>query len=274
MGNVTQSRRQLAWVFDLNKCIGCQTCSVACKVLWPEEDPGTESMWWMTVNTQPGRGMLARDGGGVLLTQAIHTLDVMLDLAGPVQRVSAFCRTSPMRSIDSEDIACAAVSFRNGALGVVDATTTAYPGYPERIEFAGTRGSAVWEAERLIVQRQGEAPLHIDGSTAGGGGADPMAFSHEWHRRLIEDFLDAVRTGREPQVSGRSALAVHALIDAMLASARAGAQVQVAVPHQEFHAMRLGRDRIAFGRSDDLGASDRHLIPTDASLIGPDRPRH
>jgi len=67
MGTLTQSKRQLAWVFDLNKCIGCQTCSVACKVLWPGEDPGTASMWWMTVNTQPGRGM-PRDwqtmGGG------------------------------------------------------------------------------------------------------------------------------------------------------------------------------------------------------------------
>jgi ethylbenzene hydroxylase subunit beta/complex iron-sulfur molybdoenzyme family reductase subunit beta len=56
MGTITKSKRQLAWVFDLNKCIGCQTCSVACKVLWPQEDPGTEQMWWMTVNTQPGRG--------------------------------------------------------------------------------------------------------------------------------------------------------------------------------------------------------------------------
>jgi DMSO reductase family type II enzyme iron-sulfur subunit len=56
MGTITTSKRQLAWVFDLNKCIGCQTCSVACKVAWPETDPGTEAMWWMTVNTQPGHG--------------------------------------------------------------------------------------------------------------------------------------------------------------------------------------------------------------------------
>ncbi len=54
MGTITASKRQLAWVFDLNKCVGCQTCSVACKVLWPGEDPGTEAQWWMTVNTQPG----------------------------------------------------------------------------------------------------------------------------------------------------------------------------------------------------------------------------
>jgi predicted dehydrogenase len=78
------------------------------------------------------------------------------------------------------------------------------------------------------VHRQGQAPLQVDGSSAGGGGADPMAFSHEWHRRLIEDFLDAVRSGRQPQSSGRSALAVHALIDAMLASSKAGTPVEVA----------------------------------------------
>ena len=56
MGTITTAKRQLAWVFDLNKCIGCQTCSVACKMLWPEQEPGAEHMWWITVNTQPGRG--------------------------------------------------------------------------------------------------------------------------------------------------------------------------------------------------------------------------
>ena len=186
--------------------------------------------WWRSAEyyAQPGRGMRARDGGGVLLTQSIHTLDVLLDLAGPVKRVSAQCRTSPLRSIDTEDIACATVEYRNGAVGVVDATTLAYPGYPERIDLAGTKGSAVLEAERLVVHRPGQDPLHVDGSSAGGGGADPMAFSHEWHRRLIEDFLDAVRTGREPRSSGRSALAVHALIDAMLESSASGRAVEVA----------------------------------------------
>jgi predicted dehydrogenase len=185
--------------------------------------------WWRPAEyfAQPGRGMRSRDGGGVLLTQSIHTLDVLLDLAGPVKRVSAQCRTSVLRSIDTEDIACAAVEYRNGAVGVVDATTVAYPGYPERIELAGTRGSAVLEAERLVVHRVGHDPLHVDGSTAGGGGADPMAFSHQHHRRLIEDFLDAVRTGREPLSSGRSALAVHALIDAMLESSARGQPVEV-----------------------------------------------
>ncbi len=185
--------------------------------------------WWRPPEyfAQPGRGTLARDGGGVLLTQSIHTLDVMLHLAGPAQRVAAMCRTSPLRKIDTEDIGCAAVQFRSGAVGVVDATTVAYPGYPERIDLAGTRGSAVLEAERLEVHRQGREVLRVEGALAGGGGADPMAFSHQPHRRLIEDFLDAVHSGREPRSSGRSALAVHALIDAMLASSASGRSVEV-----------------------------------------------
>lgn len=183
--------------------------------------------WWRPPEyyAQPGRGMQARDGGGVLLTQAIHLLDLMLDLAGPAQRVTAFCRTSPLRTIDTEDVASAAVQFANGAVGVVDATTVAYPGYTERLELAGTRGSAVLEGERLTLQIKGMPAEVIDGSTSGGGGADPMAFSHEPHRRLIEDFVDAVRTGRDPMVSGRSALAVHALIDAMLQSSASGQPV-------------------------------------------------
>lgn len=186
--------------------------------------------WWRSAQYygEPGRGSLARDGGGVLITQAIHTLDLMLSLAGPVRRVAALCRTSPLRSMDTEDLACATLEFANGAVGVVDATTAAYPGFPERIEIAGTRGSAVLEAEKLSVQIQDRPPVIVDGSLAGGGGADPMAFSHEPHRKLIEDFLAAVESGREPQVSGRSALPVHALIDSMLTSART--REWVAVP--------------------------------------------
>ena len=78
----------------------------------------------------------------MLLTQAIHTLDALLHLVGPATRVSAVCRSSGLRAIDTEDVACATVQFRCGAVGVIDATTTAYPGYPERIEIAGSRGSA------------------------------------------------------------------------------------------------------------------------------------
>jgi predicted dehydrogenase len=185
--------------------------------------------WWRSAEyfAQPGRGTKARDGGGVLLTQSIHTLDLLLDLAGPARTVMAACRTSPLRAIDTEDIACATVTYASGAVGVIDATTVAWPGYPERIDVAGTRGSAVLEGERLVAQIPGQAPIVAEGSAAGGGGADPMAFSHGPHQLLIEDFVDAVREDRPPRASGRSALAVHALIDAMLASSAAGAPVTI-----------------------------------------------
>ena len=186
--------------------------------------------WWRSDEyfAEPGRGTIARDGGGVLLTQAIHTLDLMLDLAGPPARVSALVRTSPLRRIDTEDIACATVQYRNGAVGVIDATTVAYPGYPERVEIAGTKGSAVLAAERLELNLR-DAPVRvIDGGSAGGGGADPMAFSPDAHRRLIADFLDAVESRRQPQASARSALAIHALIDAIQESSRRGVAVDVA----------------------------------------------
>ena len=187
--------------------------------------------WWRSAAyfAQPGRGMGERDGGGVLLTQAIHTLDLLLHLAGPAVSVMARCGQSGLRRTDTEDIACAVVGYECGAVGVIDTTTVAYPGYPERIELAGTNGTALLEGDRLIVQRPDRPLLEMSGSSGGGGGADPMAFSPEAHKRLIAEFLDALVEGRPPSNSGRSALAVHALIDAMLASSNEGVLVGIAV---------------------------------------------
>jgi UDP-N-acetyl-2-amino-2-deoxyglucuronate dehydrogenase len=132
---------------------------------------------------EPGRGTKVRDGGGVLLTQGIHTLDLMLSLAGPVVEVKGYAMTSHVHRMETEDMVAAAVRFANGALGVIDATTAAYPGFPERIEIAAERGSAALSGSALLVQfqdgRREEMPP--DGSP-GGTGADPMAFPHDWHR--------------------------------------------------------------------------------------------
>jgi predicted dehydrogenase len=110
---------------------------------------------------------------------------------------------------------------------VVDATTVAFPGYPERIELAGTLGSAVLEVESLTVQFTNGERVRLDGASAGGGGADPMAFSHEHHRRALAEFLDAIDQRREPSHSGRSALHVQRLIDALLAAGRERRPVKV-----------------------------------------------
>jgi predicted dehydrogenase len=166
---------------------------------------------------QPGRGTRWRDGGGVLLTQAIHTLDLFLAYAGEPAEVKSFFATTPVHRMETEDLAVAAVRFKSGALGTVHATTTAYPGFPERIELIGTRGSAQLEGTSLKIQLQDEKPFEMKTeSGAGGTGADPMAFPHDWHRGVLTDFLDAIEKNREPHVSGAEALKVHRFIDAIL----------------------------------------------------------
>jgi len=169
---------------------------------------------------EPGRGTRARDGGGVLLTQGIHTLDVLLSLAGSAREVSAYATTTAVHRMECEDLVCAAVRWASGALGAIEATTAAYPGAAERIELTGTQGTATLASTALELRWQDgrREVLEPDGS-AGGTGADPMAFPHDYHRGVWRDFLEAVQTGGEPRVNGEEALRVHRLIDALLASA-------------------------------------------------------
>jgi predicted dehydrogenase len=171
-----------------------------------------------TYYDQPGRGTRARDGGGVLLTQGIHTLDLMLSMAGPVREVRSLSTTSPMHRMETEDIACAAVRFESGALGTIEATTTAFPGFAERIEIVGERATAMLAGTELkVFHHDGHITEMQADATPGGTGADPMAFPHDYHCALMTDFLDAIEQDREPAVSGAEALKVHRLIDLILA---------------------------------------------------------
>jgi UDP-N-acetyl-2-amino-2-deoxyglucuronate dehydrogenase len=176
-----------------------------------------------------GRGTKARDGGGVLITQGIHTLDLMLSLAGPITEVAAYTTTTSVHRMETEDMVAAAVKFANGALGTIDATTAAYPGFAERIEIIGEKATASLVGSDLTV-------AHHDGRVtelkteygAGGTGADPMAFPHDWHRSVHADFLDAIDGRRAPMISGDEALKVHRLIDALLEAGATGKRVKVA----------------------------------------------
>jgi predicted dehydrogenase len=178
---------------------------------------------------EPGRGTKARDGGGVLITQGIHTLDLMLSLAGPIIEVSGYAATTPVHRMETEDAVCAAVKFAGGAIGVIEATTAAYPGGPERIELIGTRGTASLAGTALDVHYHDARHERVEpDASAGGTGADPMAFPHDYHLGVWRDFLDAVEAGRPPRISGAEALNVHRLIDALLAAGTSGGKVKVA----------------------------------------------
>ena len=178
---------------------------------------------------EPGRGSFARDGGGVLISQGIHTLDLMLSLTGPIAEVTGYATTTPVHRMETEDMVCAAARFANGAFGTIDATTAAYPGFLERIELVCEKGTASLAGTLLSVRFHDGRAIDVEQEVgAGGTGADPMAFPHDYHRAVMADFVDAIRTGREPKVTGEEALKVHRLIDALIETGRTGAPVKVA----------------------------------------------
>jgi predicted dehydrogenase len=187
------------------------------------------SPWWrpQSYYDQPGRGTLERDGGGVLITQAIHTLDLMLSLTGPVAEVAAIAGTTRLHRMATEDFVGAGLRFTNGAPGALMATTAAYPGMPERIELIGTRAIASLAAGVVTVHHQDGRNESIGEEQSTGGGADPMDFPHDAHRAVIADFLDAVAARRSPRVSGREALKVHRFIDALLQASAENRTVRV-----------------------------------------------
>lgn len=182
--------------------------------------------WWrpQSYYDEPGRGTLARDGGGVLMTQAIHVLDLYLSLVGLPEEVIGLARTSAAHTLECEDLACGLLRHGPRTLATLQATTAAYPGYAESIALNGTRGSATLSAGRLHARLADGREIDRGESMAVGAGADPMAFSHDAHLAVISDFVDAVRQGRPPAVGGRSALAVQQLIEALLASSSRGGQ--------------------------------------------------
>lgn len=178
--------------------------------------------WWrpQSYYDEPGRGTYARDGGGVLISQAIHAIDLALSLCGPVSRVQAMARTSPLHSMESEDFVCAGLDFASGACGSLVASTASFPGRPEEIVIHFEAASVRMQSGQIeIFSRDGKHET-LGEASGTGGGADPMAFSHVWHQRIIEDFAEAIATGRDPAVTGRKALEVHKLIEALVQSSR------------------------------------------------------
>ena len=183
--------------------------------------------WWrdQAYYDEPGRGSYGRDGGGVLISQAIHTLDLMLSITGPVAEATAMVAQSGFHRMEAEDFVSAGLRFASGALGTLFATTASFPGSTERITFHFASASAVLEGNLLTVTGQdGRQDSHGTRATTGAG-ADPMGFAADWHRDMIADFATALDAARPPRVPGHAALAVHDLIEMLERSGRLGQKV-------------------------------------------------
>lgn len=189
--------------------------------------------WWRSqayYDDGGWKGTQALDGGGALMNQAIHNVDLLLWLMGPAASVCGLAATLAHERIEVEDTAVAAIRFTSGALGVLTATTSVHPGYPKQIAVHGDKGSAVIEQEDVL--KWDFTPATADDTAvkerfaakvgASGGAADPKAISHEGHRRQLADFVAAIRENRAPKVDGREGKRAVDLICAVYESNRTG----------------------------------------------------
>ncbi len=161
----------------------------------------------------PGRGTKAYDGGGVLINQAIHTIDLLLWFLGPVQSVQGITRTV-RHDIESEDLAVAIAQFESGALGSILASTAFKPGYPERIEIFGEKGSIGWESGKIVRwDVDGYQPEdYLDSVTRGSGSSDAGGIPLENHQAQFKAIAQALEAGTQPPVSGEESSAALDLI--------------------------------------------------------------
>jgi len=174
------------------------------------------------------RGTWGLDGGGALMNQGIHTVDLLLWLLGDVDRVYAATRTA-LHAIAVEDTAVACLEFASGAVGTLEATTAAFPGLPRRVELTGSEGTIVVERDQVVsvqLRTPRDAPPHDEGSTSPSS-TSPVVSDIRGHRRVLQDFVTAIRMGTTPLCDGRGGRRSVALVEAMYRSARAGAAVVV-----------------------------------------------
>jgi predicted dehydrogenase len=192
--------------------------------------------WWRDqsyYDTSGWKGTWKIDGGGALMNQGVHAVDLLQWLVGLPEQVSAFYSTLAHR-MEAEDTMAAALQFPGGTLGVIEAATSTWPGDDLQIEICGEKGSATIVNDKItrwdFAEKQpgDEDLLKNEGAgKIGGGTSDPKAISIEGHRRLIEDLVAAIREGRPPMIPGTDARKAIALILACYQSSREGRAVKV-----------------------------------------------
>jgi UDP-N-acetyl-2-amino-2-deoxyglucuronate dehydrogenase len=181
------------------------------------------------------RGTWALDGGGALMNQGVHTVDLLTWLAGPVRRVYARA-AAKLHAIEVEDTAVALLEFASGAFGTLEATTSAYPGYARRLELTGSKGTAILDGDHLdlggVRHQLGASPTPVrpqsdTSQTPPVNASSPVVADVTAHRRVFEDFIQAVSEGRPPLCDGAAARASVAVIEAIYRSSSSQAPVEI-----------------------------------------------
>jgi UDP-N-acetyl-2-amino-2-deoxyglucuronate dehydrogenase len=178
---------------------------------------------------RPIKGSWTVEGGGALINQAIHQVDVLLWLIGPVREVFGQWQLAALHQIESEDVVNAMLRYESGAGGIIQASTAFWPGYPERIEIHGTKGSTVITGDNLtawdVKGDEGDPPPLVGKSAS--GSSDPMAISLAPFERQFLDFGEAIRTGRKPVSSGEDGYRALELVLSVYESCREGHKVEI-----------------------------------------------
>lgn len=198
------------------------------------------------------RGTWALDGGGALMNQAIHSVDLLTWLMGPVTEISAHTATLAHERIEVEDVATATLRFASGALGTIVATTASYPGSLKRIEIRGSQGTAVMEEEGIVAwdfaakqPQDDEIRARLAGKTKTGGGAsDPAAIGHHGHTLLFQDVVRAIQSGTRPLVDGHEGRRSVEIILAIYQSAETGRPVALPLPSDPVLKARLSGKKL------------------------------
>jgi len=187
--------------------------------------------WFRTAAyySRPIKGSWKTEGGGALINQAIHQVDVLLWLTGGIAEVFGYWQLAALHKIQSEDVVSAVLKYSSGASGVIQASTAFWPGYTERIEIHGTKGTAILSGDKLTtwnVENDAGDPPPLERDVASGA-SDPMAISTAPFERQFLDFGEAIRTGRKPVSSGEDGYRALQAVVSIYESCRGGFAVRL-----------------------------------------------
>lgn len=190
---------------------------------------GSHTKWYRSqeyYDSGDWRGTWALDGGGALMNQSIHYVDMLQYIMGPIDELFAYCVTRNV-DIEVEDIAVVSVKFKSGAIGLIEGNVAAYPGFYTRLDINGSDGSAIIEANQLVEWKlRSEEGIDAKADAAGEGGASAQ-ISASSHTRQLADFVAAIREDREPLVNGAEGKKPLEIILAIYESARTGKPVKL-----------------------------------------------